>query len=199
MNSRGRKNIFFICMLLIIVIICGCGPGTSNVVMLNREKYDCKINSDQFMKFQGKRILLSSIEDKSTNTTNLAYYNPERTVGYQLFYSSANSWSQPVVSYFWYSLKKGFECAGIKIEESGPIYDAELSLTFTSLTDEEIQFRLLLTKLGKLAYQRDYVVSMPKVETNEHAVLEQRAYRMLDSIVSTILTDPGFQQAFQQN
>ena len=198
MNSRYQKIFFVSCMLFTIVIVCSCGPTTSTVVKLNREKYDCKINADQFIKFKGKQILLASIEDKSTNTSNLAYYNPERTVGYQLFYSSANSWSQPVVSYFWYALQKGFECAGVKIEESGPIYNAELNITLNSLTDEEIKFRLLLTSTGRLVYQKDYVVSMPKVETNEQAVLEQRAYRMLDSIVITILSDPDFQKAFFQ-
>ncbi|MEN6318039.1 MAG: hypothetical protein ABFD82_04700 [Syntrophaceae bacterium] len=195
MNLRYRKYIYLI-MLFIFVIICSCGPATSTVVMLNREKYDCKINPDQFIQLKGKRILLASIDDKSTTTSNLAYYNPERTVGYQLFYSSAHSMPQPVVSYFWYALQKGFECAGVKIEESGPVYDAELSLIFKSLTDEEINFQALLTKKGMLAFNKDFVVRMPKVETNEQAVLEQRAYRMLDSIVTTILSDPDFQKAF---
>jgi hypothetical protein len=164
--------------------------------MLNREKYDCKLNPDQFIQFKGKRILFASIDDKSTNTSNLAYYNPERTVGYQLFYSSTHAMPQPVVSYFWYALQKGFECAGVKIEEGGPVYDAELALTIRSLTDEEIKFQALLTKMGQLACNKDFVIRMPKVETNEQSALEQRAYRMLDSIVTTILSDPDIQKAF---
>jgi hypothetical protein len=100
------------------------------------------------------------------------------------------------VSYFWYALQKGFECAGVKIEEGGPVYDAELTLTIKSLTDEEITFQALLTKMGQLVCNKDFVIRMPKVETNEQSVLEQRAYRMLDSIVTTILSDPDIQKAF---
>ena len=102
---------------------------------------------------------------------------------------------QPVVSYFWYALKKGFECAGIRIFSYG-LYDAELSLIFKSLTDEEIKFTMIVTKIGKLIYQHDYVIKMPEAQSKDHAVLEQRAYGMLDSIVRTILDDPDFQKAF---
>jgi hypothetical protein len=125
----------------------------------------------------------------------MGYYNPEKMIGYRL-YNAENTLQQPVVTYFWYSLKKGFECAGIRIEEYGLVYDAELSLIFKSLTDEEIKFTMLLTKAGKLMYQQDYVVKMPEVQSKDHAVLEQRAYGMLDSIVKTILNDPDFQKAF---
>ena len=195
MKSRYLVAIRSICILVCTLTICGCGPWTNNIVDLNRDRYVCKINPAQFNNFQGKRILLSTIIDESKNTTNMGYYNPDQTIGYRLFYTK-NSMQQPVVSYFWYALKKGFECAGIGVEEHGTIYDAELSLIFKSLTDEEIKFTMFLTKVGKLIYQQDYVVKMPKVASKKHVVLEQRAYRMLDSIVKMILNDPGFQEAF---
>jgi hypothetical protein len=125
----------------------------------------------------------------------MGYYNPDKTIGYRL-YSAENTLQQPLVTYFWYSLKKSFECAGVRIEEYGPIYDAELSLIFKSLTDEEIKFTMLVTKIGKLIYKQDYVVKMPEAQSKDHAVLEQRAYGMLDSIVRTILNDPDFQKVF---
>jgi hypothetical protein len=37
---------------------------------------------------------------------------------------------------------------------------------------------------------------MPEAQSKDHAVLEQRAYGMLDSIVRTILNDPDFQKVF---
>jgi len=180
--------------LVSALIICGCGPYATNIVDLNRDKYVCKINPAQFNNFQGKRFLLSTIIDESKNTTNLGYYNPDKTIGYRLSYSES-SVQQPVVSYFWYALKKGFECAGIRIFSYG-LYDAELSLIFKSLTDEEIKFTMIVTKIGKLIYQHDYVIKMAEAQSKDHAVLEQRAYGMLDSIVRTILDDPDFQKAF---
>jgi hypothetical protein len=175
MKSTSRETIFILCLLVIIFTIMGCVTP-----------------------LQGKRILLSTIIDNSKNTTNLFYYNPKQTVGYELYYSSSSA-MQPVVSYFWYSLKKAFECVGIRIEEYGLAYDAELSLTFTSLTDEEIKFTAVLIKMGKWLYTRDYVVSMPKVQTDENSILEQRAYGMLDSIATTILNDQNFQKALLDN
>jgi hypothetical protein len=174
MKSTSRETIFILCLLVIIFTIMGCvTPYPNKLVQLNRERYVCKADPAQFNKLQGKRILLSTIIDNSKNTTNLFYYNPKQTVGYELYYSSSSA-MQPVVSYFWYSLKKAFECVGIRIEEYGLAYDAELSLTFTSLTDEEIKFTAVLIKMGKWLYTRDYVVSMPKVQTDENSILEQR-------------------------
>jgi hypothetical protein len=194
MKSRYPVAISSICALVSALIICGCGPYATNIVDLNRDKYVCKINPAQFNNFQGKRFLLSTIIDESKNTTNLGYYNPDKTIGYRLSYSES-SVQQPVVSYFWYALKKGFECAGIRIFSYG-LYDAELSLIFKSLTDEEIKFTMIVTKIGKLIYQHDYLIKMPEAQSKDHAVLEQRAYGMLDSIVRTILDDPDFQKAF---
>jgi hypothetical protein len=194
MKSRYPVAISSICALVSALIICGCGPYATNIVDLNRDKYVCKINPAQFNNFQGKRFLLSTIIDESKNTTNLGYYNPDKTIGYRLSYSES-SVQQPVVSYFWYALKKGFECAGIRIFSYG-LYDAELSFIFKSLTDEEIKFTMIVTKIGKLIYQHDYVIKMPEAQSKDHAVLEQRAYGMLDSIVRTILDDPDFQKAF---
>jgi hypothetical protein len=194
MKSRYPVAISSICALVSALIICGCGPYATNIVDLNRDKFVCKINPAQFNNFQGKRFLLSTIIDESKNTTNLGYYNPDKTIGYRLSYSES-SVQQPVVSYFWYALKKGFECAGIRIFSYG-LYDAELSFIFKSLTDEEIKFTMIVTKIGKLIYQHDYVIKMPEAQSKDHAVLEQRAYGMLDSIVRTILDDPDFQKAF---
>jgi hypothetical protein len=196
MMKASYRKIVLGGLLLTVLMMTACAPYARTVVPLNRDNYICRNDPGQFSRYQGKSILLTTIRDESKNTSNLAYYNPEGTVGYQLFYSSDHSIQQPVPSYFWYALKKGFECAGIRIEEYGPIYDAELSLTLLSLTDEEIQFRALLTRNGVLTLQKEYAVAMPKLPVIDKGLLEDRAYRMLDAIVATILTDPGFHKAF---
>lgn len=192
----SQRKIVVVSLLLTVLMMSGCGPYTSTVVQLNREKYTCQNDPSQFSPFQGKRILLTNITDESKNTSNLAYYNPEKTIGYQLFYSSQHQMPQPVVSYFWYALQKGFECAGVRIEERGRIYDAELSLVFRSLTDEEIQFQAFLSRKTVSVLEKEYVVTMPKVQVIKKDLLENRAYRMLDAIVATILNDPDFRKAF---
>jgi hypothetical protein len=190
-------KLYSIAYALIIIFIAGCGPMANQVVMLSRDNYVSKINPDDYKVFQGKRILFHTIIDKSTNTSNLAYYNPERTVGYGLYYKSpGDGWAQPVVSFFWYALKKGFDHVGIIMEESSPIYDAELTITFRSVTDREINFDVVFTKMGKLYYEKNYSVKNTEVGTTDNTALEKRAYGMLDSMVKTILDDPDFKKIF---
>lgn len=194
--KASYRVIVLVGLLLAVLMMSGCAPYSRVVVPLNRDSYICQNDPGQFSRFQGRRILLTTIRDESKNTSNLAYYSPDGTVGYQLFYSNEHTIQQPIPSYFWYALKKGFECVGVRIEEYGPIYDAELSLTFLSLTDEEIQFRALLNRQGELLLQKDYAVTVPRLPGIDKGLLEARAYRMLDGIVATILGDPDFQKAF---
>ena len=190
-----RFKVYFAAYVLIIIFIVGCAPMANTVVELNRERYSPNINLENYKFYSGKTILFSSIIDKS-GTPNLAYYNPDKTVGYWFFYTSSSSMNQPVISFFWYALQKGFEKAGLNIVTAGPVYDAELTIIFTSLTDKEIQFDTLGTKMGTLLYKKHCIVSTPDVQTTDTTVLEKRAYDMIDSMVKTILDDPNFKKMF---
>ncbi len=151
-------RIFFLAVFLAATLY-GCGPLTSTTVTLNREVYFSQIQPAEFACLKGKRILLGTITDQSSNTTNLNYFNPEKTVGYRLYYTSPqNSMAQPVVSFLWYTLKKGFEQAGVVVVEDGPLYDAEVYMTLQSVTDEEIRFNALVTMKGAELYKKDYAV-----------------------------------------
>jgi hypothetical protein len=187
----------FIACVLIVFFMAGCAPTANTVVKLSRDRYNPNINFEEYKTYSGKTILFSSIIDKS-GTSNLAYYNPEKTVGYQLYYTSSAFVNQPVISFFWYALQKGFESAGIDIETSGPVYDAELTIIFKSLTDKEIQFDALGTKMGRLLYKKHCVVRTPDVTTTDTTVLEKRAYGMIDSMVKAILDDPDFKKIFSR-
>jgi hypothetical protein len=194
MTSR-RFKYYFIAYLMILFFVVGCGPVVNTTVKLGRDNYVSKINSEDYKAFQGKKILFHSIIDKSTNTSNLSYYNPEKTLGYDLYYKSpGEGMAQPVVSFFWYAIKKGFDHAGIIIDESSPIYDAELTMAFQSVTDREIIFDVYFTRMGKLIYKKTYSVKNLDVPTEDFSILEQRQYGMIDSIVKTLLDDPDFKK-----
>jgi len=197
MNKMQRKGngVFFIACVLLMLVLFGCGPTTSTVVTLGRDNYVPQLNPDDYKMLQGKQILFHTIKDQSTNTSNLAYYNPERTIGYSLYYKRPNEgMAQPVVSFFWYALKKGFDHIGIIIEESSPLYDAETIMTFRSVTDREIKFHVLFTKLGRKFYEKTYTVKAPDAPTDDAAALEKRAYGMIDAMVKTIVDDPDFKR-----
>lgn len=183
--------------VLIIIFMVGCASTSSSIVQLSREKYVSQVNPKDYRMYRGKRIVFSSIIDKSTNTSNLAYYNPDKTIGYQLYYTlPQQGMPQPVVSFFWYALQKGFDHAGIIIEESAPFVDIELTMVFRSVTDREINFDVIFTRASKLIYEKNYLVKTPSVQTTKNSVLEQRAYGMIDSMIKTILDDPNFKKMF---
>ncbi len=187
---KNRRTILFLIILMALLAVYGCSALTSTVVVLNREYYTPSLNPAQYKHLHGKRILFGSIEDQSTNTSNLNYFSPDRSVSYKLYYTSPqNSVAQPVVSFLWYALKKGFERTGVVIVEGGPLYDAELYMTITSLTDEEIRFNALLKQRGSELYKKNYAVRVPGGKMQDPAALEDRAYAMLDAMVKAILAD----------
>jgi hypothetical protein len=196
MTLKGSR-FYFTAYVLIIIFMVGCATTANSIVQLSREKYVSQVNPKDYKMFRGRRILFSSIIDKSTNTSNLAYYNPERTIGYQLYYTlPLQGMPQPVVSFFWYALQKGFDHAGIIIEESAPFVDIELTMILRSVTDKEINFDVFFTRMGRLIYEKNYLVKTPYVQTTNNFVLEQRAYGMIDSMIKTILDDPNFKKMF---
>lgn len=186
--------------VMIMISLAACGPLMVNtVVPLSRESYVPQINPEDYKLMRGKRVLFHGITDQSRNTSNFAYYNPGRTVGYELYYTLPNEgMPQPLISFFWYALKKGFEQAGIIIEDTSPIYDVELLLVFRSLTDREIQFDAQVRRAEKPVYEKSYAVKSPEVATADSAVLEKRAYGMMDAMVKTILGDPDFQKTLMR-
>jgi len=193
--KHQKIKINLIASFLIALFLVGCGPMVNTTVILNRDKYTPKLNPNDYKALSGKRILFHSIVDKSTNTTNLSYYNPEKTLGYSLYYKNpGNSMAQPVVSFFWYALQKGFERAGIVITPGDPIYDAEMTMTFRSVTDREVVYDVVFTKMGKLLYEKTYTVKTPSISTDDVTALENRAYDMIDAMVKTILDDPDFKK-----
>ena len=180
--------------LCLAAFLFGCGPVASTVVQLNRENYIPKIDAAPSEKWKGKRLYLTRVVNGAANTSTFAYYNRQGSVGYALYYSH-RSMPQPVESFFWYMLQKGFEQAGVGIDEHGRVYDAELSIVLQSLTDEEVRFAACLAKAGKSEIQKRLVVTIPPNPTKAPHVLEERAYRMVDGMVAAILSDPDFQKA----
>jgi hypothetical protein len=194
MQRTNYKVCFIVCSVLMLFII-GCGPMTSTTVTLARDKYIPQLNPDDYKHFHGKQIIFHSINDQSANTSNLAFYNPEKTIGYSLYYKQPNEgMAQPVVSFFWYALKKGFDHIGIIIADASPTFDAEMFMTFRSVTDREIKFHILFTKLGRKFYEKTYTVTASDVRTDDIAVLEKRAYGIIDAMVKTIADDPDFKR-----
>lgn len=184
-----------ISVCVIMILIAACGPSTSQVVVLNRDDYASQIDPARYPQYKGKIIMLNSIVENSKNTSNFAYYNPEKTFGHSLFYSTpGRNLPQPLASYLWYVLQKGFGSAGIKIVADETSFDAEMTITINSITDEEVKFDVLTIGNNSLKTQKSYVTTMPKAPSLESPVLEKRAYKMHDKMIEAILDDPDMQK-----
>jgi len=197
MMSRNGLMFWLFVFCLLFICVAGCASPTTTVITLNREKYNPKLNPKDYEFIKDKVILFHSIVDLSKDSSNWIYYNPEKTVAYKLYYDSPEkALPQPVVSFLWYAMEKGFLRMGVIIDEQGIKSDAELNMYLKSLTDSEAHFVITTTCGGKLAYKKAYAVKAPGDISKEESALEQRAYDMFDSILKVIMDDPDFRKMF---
>jgi hypothetical protein len=70
-------------------------------------------------------------------------------------------------------------------------------LTLLSITDEQYRVRLTLQKRGVTEFVKIYSFQEPSPEAKDRTpeVLEQRAYRMTNGLIHSILKDEQFQKA----
>lgn len=201
-----NKYRFFIRLLLPAILLAllftSCRSVDKNItadetflnVSLYLKDYTPKpggINPD----LKGREMCLANIRNDARNTTNFSYYSKDIRIQY-LLSNRANTPVQLIPSFFWYAYQKAFEQAGIKTSErcSGEI--PELWIIFQSFTDEELQFKVTLLENRETIFQKDMRVVMPPAADHSPAMLQTRAYDMIDLTISTILNDPSFQAAF---
>jgi hypothetical protein len=145
--------------------------------------------------FRGTKMCLANIRNDAQNTTNFSYHSKDIKVQY-LLSNRANTHIQLVPSFFWYAYQKAFEHAGIetlaRCEKDMP----ELWIVFQSLNDEELKFKITLYENRETIFAKEMTISMPPAEDRNQALLQTRAYDMIDLTIQTILNDSGFQAAF---
>jgi hypothetical protein len=197
----GIIKLFLLLILLCAAPACQTTSGNLNTDMNNYEvrlhliDYTPKFDLKKHEPYKNKKMCMSNIRNDAGNTTNFNYNSRDRRVLYQFSNRPATP-MQFIQSYFWYAYQKAFQYAGIETLERCEESDLpELWIIFQSLNDDELQYKITLLKKGVAFYEKDLAVTMTPAVTRDPISLRLRAYDMIDLTITTILDDPGFQEA----
>ncbi len=183
-------------LALSVLLLLSCTPMAGTIVQVSRDRYMPSMILPELAEYRGQTMIFDSIVVESKDVHNFYYFSPDREIGYVLLYSPQHM-QQPVASFYWYALQKAFLNAGIKVKEGGPLKNApELRLSINSLTDQDAELTVSLSRNGVLLVQKNIKVSMPMPPTKDIPELEKRSYLFLDKIAVTVLTDPDIKREF---
>lgn len=176
-------------LLLALGLALTAGCSGSTYVYVKQDAYSPQL-PDNLNVYRGAAVHLASFTNRAENTSMFYYYSPD----YSVTYEGAPS----LQSYLWYCFEKALLSLGMKVysgEDNPPVEVPEVQLTFTSLTDQEFKFEVVVLKGNQQIFKNSYAIAAPPPKQQKPAALEQRAYRMVDAAVSAVLSDPAFQQS----
>lgn len=200
-----------ICCIAILALL-GCGAGGGMKVALKQDNYKPGFKSGEFSRYRGKTVVLDNFINQAANTTSWSYASADKKFTYEA--------SEHLESYMWYCFKKAFDYTGMKVLDASyggqyPYYHpwgwgprpyqqqvaapkgvSDFQIVLKSLTDQEWIVQVLVFKNGETKLQKDYTVTVPPTASQDKAELEQRAYRTVDQLVTTVFRDREFQKAF---
>jgi hypothetical protein len=188
MKSRKpiKSIIGFVCVMLSISII-GC------YVKVPLSHFDPVFTGD-YSAYKGKRVFLMNFSNRAQNTGIHEYYSGNR----KFVYSSGDH----LGNYFWYAFRDAFTKLGMVVSDmDAPDLTAPgMWLALLSITDVKYDVNLTVQKKDKTVFINRYTIYDPPFAEKDRnpAVLEQRAYRMMNRLIETILKDPGFQKVLTE-
>ena len=172
--------------LLCLLFQAGCA-GTGSKIWVRQEVYTPQLDR-QLQIYKGTSVYLNSFTNRAENTSIFYYYSPDGKMKYE--------GAPTIASYLWYSFRKALLSVGMRVyEDAAPLDVPEVLMTFTSLTDQQFVFNIEVLKEKQLAYSKQCTVTAQPPTSMEPTALEQRAYKLIDSAVSAMLFDKGFQNA----
>jgi hypothetical protein len=208
--KREHRWISYLLCLMGFLLLFGCAGGMK--VAMKQDSYAPDFKASDFGRLKGKTVLLYNFTNSAANTKSWGYYSANNKVYYEA----------PVhlESYLWYCFQKAFQHAGIKVLDQSyggygqayhpfwwtgapppqaraalPSGTAEFQLVLTSMTDQECRFQVAVFKNGESKFQKDFTATMPPAASEDKGVLEKRAYRLVDQMVTTVFRDRDFQNA----
>jgi len=190
MKSSKSINIILglVCVIFSATII-GCGAGVT-VPLMN---YKPMVTGDYDV-YKGKRVYLMNFENQANDTTIWTYSSPDKKFSY-----SDNNMLQ---NYFWYSFEKAFTQLGMLVSkmDNPDLAAPAMWVTLLSITDVNYQVSVTVQKRGITVFTEKYAVREPPLAEKDRnpAALEERAYKMTNNLISTILKDAGFQKALTE-
>lgn len=186
MMDRNTKCLY-VTGLFLIFLISAC-TGARPVTL---RSYSPAFTAD-LGEYKGKRVYLMNFDNQARDTTNFAYFSPDKAFVY--------SGDSLIHNYFWYAFEKAFVGLGMTVsnDDKPDLTAPAMWLTLKSVTDDKYEVDVKLNKWEYLVFRKMYTVTGDQVpETNRtKEILEKRAYRMTNQLIQAVLTDPAFKEIF---
>lgn len=199
--------LIFFCM--VALLLSGCAGGTK--VAMKQESYSPSFRAGDYSRYKGKRLCLSSFFNQAQNTKSYSYSSPDNKLNYEgnvkleeLYLKGfTKAFKHIGVTLVDYTYDQDYHRHGYRYGWWGPAagYRApkgvpEFQFILTSLTDQELKFKVLVFRDGDSRLDKEYTVTMPPAATENPAELEKRGYQLIDLAFTTIMRDRDFQRVF---
>jgi len=208
---KGQRWLRYVACVIAAAVLSGCAGGTK--VVLNQENYVPTFRAADYSRFKGKTVIMDNFTNQAANTKRWGYYSADNK-----FYYEATNYLE---SHLWFCFQKAFQHTGMKVYDQtygygaypyhpywwGPVppparpqaalKDAvEFQLVLMSMTDQEAKFQIFLFKGGEQKFQKDYVVTLPALPSQDPKELEKNAYLLIDRMVTAVFQDKEFRKVF---
>jgi len=168
--------------------VSGC---TSKKVMIN--SYTPALSKD-WAAYKGQKICFLYFQNHAQDATRSYYYSKDKMTGYTS--------EQPLYDYFRHAFEDACAKAGMIVsnEDKQDLTAPTMWVTLLSITDEQYQTKVTVQKKDVTVFTKPYAVQEPSAPAKDSspADLEQRAYRMTNRLIESILEDPAFQKVITE-
>jgi len=151
--------------------------------------------SKEWNQYKGKSVYLMNFDNQANDTSIWYYYSRDQKFNYGT--------QSTIQNYFWYAFNDAFVKAGVAVSnvENPDLPAPSMWVTLRSITDERYQIRVTVQKKGSTAFIKDYISQEPLPAEGDRnpADLAQRAYRMTNQLIESILADPDFQKVITES
>ncbi|MDQ1278598.1 MAG: hypothetical protein QG555_1641 [Thermodesulfobacteriota bacterium] len=182
-----NKRCLYVAGLFLVFLLSACAGGKPVTLRSYSPAFTADLSA-----YQGKRVYLMNFDNQAQNTTNFAYFSPDKAFVY--------SGDSLIHNYFWYAFEKAFAGLGMTVanEDKPDLKAPAMWLTLKSVTDDKYEIEVTINKVDYLVFRKMYTITGdPVPEANRtKEFLEKRAYQMTNQLIQTILTDPAFKEAF---
>ena len=180
-----RKLIILILTLALVLGFALTANAKKIKIWVQQDKYTPNMDTS-LEAYKKVKIFLANFENKAENTTIWYYYGKD-SKGKKVTYEGAPS----LQSYLWYCFEKAMLGAGMSVyRDTAPnLSTPELQLTFSSWTDLAFDCEVSLLANRQQLFRKTFNITFEPATSDDPAQLEQRAYKQMDKIISTIMSE----------
>ncbi|MEW6366652.1 MAG: hypothetical protein AB1714_18640 [Acidobacteriota bacterium] len=188
----SRRMLLPCCLILLLTwAVAPLQAAKKPHVMLDKDSYSPHL-SGNLEGYKNKEVFLADFENEAEDTRIWYYYSPDKNTTYEA--------SPTIQSYLWYCWEKALWKLDLRrvYRDSSPSGDIpELRLVFTSWSDRNFVGTVTIWKKAAVVFAKTFDVKFDEPSPAETAQLEQRAYRQMNGIISTILGDDGVRKVLE--